>query len=224
MLALDHLSNPSWKVFLTELISSDEGRSIEARLASDVRANRVVYPPEQSIFAAFNLTPLHKVRVVVLGQDPYHGDGQAMGLSFSVPKGTKIPPSLRNILKEVATDIGETVIKGGDLTPWASQGVFLLNAVLTVEKGQPGAHAKIGWEALTDRVIKHISDQKNGVVFLLWGAFAGSKRPFIDEKKHLVLTSPHPSPLAAHRGFFGCSHFSQVNAYLESKGEDPIRW
>ena len=175
------------------------------------------------IFNAFNLTPFDKVKVVILGQDPYHGDNQAMGLSFSVPKGVKIPPSLINIYKEIYDDLGINEPNSGDLTYWAKQGVLLLNASLSVEKGKPNSHKDFGWHLFSDAVIKKISDEKYGVIFLLWGNFAKNKANLIDQNKHFILTAPHPSPLA-RGGFFGCKHFSKTNEILKKLGKSPIDW
>lgn len=185
---------------------------------------RTVYPPAENIFKAFSLTPLSEVKVVILGQDPYHGEGQAHGLSFSVPKGVKIPPSLRNIYKEIATDIGADIPENGNLERWATQGVFLLNSTLTVEAGAAGFHQGWGWETFTDEVIRVISREQSHVVFLLWGKFAQDKASLIDETKHLILKTTHPSPLSAYRGFLGCKHFSQANEYLQQHNQVPIKW
>lgn len=182
------------------------------------------FPPADRIFEAFRLCPFEDVKVVLLGQDPYHEPGQAMGLSFSVPEGVKLPPSLRNIYKEVEADCGAKPVQNGDLTRWARQGVLLLNATLTVEQGKAGSHAKKGWEVFTDQVIKAVSDHLEGVVFLLWGSYAGRKRELIDESRHLVLESAHPSPLSAYRGFFGNLHFRRANEYLEAHGKKTIAW
>ncbi len=183
-----------------------------------------IYPAQQKIFNAFTLCPFPQVRVVILGQDPYHGPNQAHGLAFSVPDGVPIPPSLRNIYKEIKSDIGTTPSSSGNLERLATQGVLLLNSTLTVEAGKPGSHQKKGWEQFTDVVIEKISKEKTNVVFLLWGAYAESKRVLIDESNHLVLTATHPSPLSAYRGFFGCKHFSQTNKYLLKRGQLPITW
>lgn len=183
-----------------------------------------VFPPKERVFTAFELCPLSKVSVVILGQDPYHKAGQAHGLAFSVPEGIAIPPSLRNIFKEINSDIGLPTPTGGDLTYLTKQGVLLLNSSLTVAAGKPGSHTKLGWEHFTDAVIHTISEKREHVVFLLWGAFAESKRTLIDEQKHLVLSAPHPSPLSAYRGFFGCKHFSQTNTYLKKFHYQPIEW
>ena len=182
------------------------------------------YDSGNAIFNAFNQTPFNKVKVVILGQDPYHGSGQAMGLSFSVPKGVKPPPSLVNIFKELKSDIGLPIPTQGDLTPWAKQGVLLLNAVLTVRENEPASHAKIGWMHFTDAVIRKISDEKKGVVFLLWGKFAEQKQTLIDETKHFVLKAAHPSPFSADKGFFGCKHFSKTNELLAKQGLQVINW
>ncbi|MCF0212733.1 MAG: uracil-DNA glycosylase, partial [Bacteroidales bacterium] len=179
----------------------------------------------ENIFAAFDHTPFHKVKVVILGQDPYHEPGQAQGLCFSVPNGIKVPPSLVNIIKEINSDLGVAIPEGhGDLTGWADQGVLLLNATLTVRAHQAGSHQRHGWETFTDAAISALSQQRSGLVFLLWGSYAAAKSALIDRSKHLVLTTVHPSPLSAYRGFFGCKHFSQCNAYLQQQGLDPIRW
>lgn len=184
-----------------------------------------VYPQGKDIFAAFDLCPFDQVKVVILGQDPYHGMGQAHGLSFSVQESVPLPPSLRNIYKELADDMEvSTIPSSGDLSHWARQGVLLLNAALTVEEGRPMSHSAIGWHIFTDNVIRLISQERKHVVFVLWGSFAGSKRGLIDESKHLVLTSAHPSPLSAHRGFFGSRPFSKANYFLFANGIAPIQW
>ena len=186
-------------------------------------AGKTIYPPGRLIFRAFELTPLPSVKVVILGQDPYHGPGQAMGLSFSVPQGIKAPPSLVNIFREIETDLGIRMSGSPDLEPWARQGVLLLNAMLTVEAGLASSHKGIGWQTFTDAVIKCISDTCSGVVFLLWGNFARAKKELIDTSRHYVLEAAHPSPLAGG-AFFGCRHFSQTNRILESEGKTPINW
>ena len=183
----------------------------------------VVYPPGKKIFAAFNFTPFSKVRVVILGQDPYHGPGQANGLSFSVDNSVKSPPSLKNIFKELTKDLNLTLSDKGDLSDWARQGVLLLNSTLTVRANSPGSHQKKGWETFTDAVIKKLSDEKKGIVFLLWGKFAQSKESLIDTNKHYILKAAHPSPLAGG-AFFGCKHFSKTNRILETTGIMPIDW
>ena len=187
-------------------------------------AKAVVYPPADKLFTALHHTPLDKVKVVILGQDPYHEPGQAMGMSFSVPQGIDIPPSLRNIYKEIHDDVGERIPDTGDLTRWADQGVLLLNAVLTVRAHQAASHKGKGWEEFTDAIIKAVDGEDRPIVFLLWGRNAREKKELIVNPKHLVLEAPHPSPLSAHNGFFGCKHFSKCNKFLESNGADPIDW
>ncbi|MBQ1725078.1 MAG: uracil-DNA glycosylase [Muribaculaceae bacterium] len=184
----------------------------------------LVFPPGRQIFAAFDATPFDQVKVVILGQDPYHGDGQANGLCFSVNPGVAFPPSLLNIFKEVHDDTGAPMPKDGDLTRWARQGVLLLNATLTVAAHQAGSHQNRGWEQFTDEVIARLATQREHLVFILWGSYAARKGAFIDRTRHLVLTSPHPSPLSAHRGFFGNHHFSLANDYLVAHGQQPIVW
>ncbi|EWH08505.1 uracil-DNA glycosylase [Catenovulum agarivorans DS-2] len=192
---------------------------------SERDAGKTVYPPQADVFNAFKVTELEQIKVVILGQDPYHGPNQAHGLSFSVLPGIKTPPSLVNMYKELATDIeGFQIPQTGYLLPWAEQGVFLLNTVLTVEEGKAHSHAKCGWELFTDKVISAIDKYADKVVFMLWGAHAQKKGKHIDRNKHLVLTAPHPSPLSAHRGFFGCRHFSQANEYLQQNSKTPIDW
>jgi uracil-DNA glycosylase len=192
---------------------------------SERAAGKTIYPPREDVFNAFNLTELDKVNVVILGQDPYHGPNQAHGLCFSVLPSVKIPPSLVNMYKELATDIsGFTVPQHGFLESWAEQGVLLLNTVLTVEQAQAHSHAKIGWERFTDTVIQQLSEHCNGLVFLLWGSHAQKKGQVIDKQKHYVLSAPHPSPLSAYRGFFGCKHFSQANNILEQQSKSLINW
>lgn len=183
-----------------------------------------VYPPGRLIFNAFNLCPFEQVKVVIIGQDPYHEEGQAQGLCFSVPTGIQIPPSLVNIYKEIHDDTGAPIPTSGDLTRWAEQGVLLLNVTLTVRAHQAGSHQRQGWEQFTDAVIRILNKERTGLVFILWGSYAIGKKTFIDSSRHLVLTSPHPSPLSAHRGFFGNHHFSLANHYLEQQGKPPIQW
>ncbi|MCQ2219062.1 MAG: uracil-DNA glycosylase [Paludibacteraceae bacterium] len=183
-----------------------------------------IYPPAKLIFNAFNLCPFDKAKVVIIGQDPYHGPGQAHGLCFSVNDGIAFPPSLINIFKEIEDDLHKPMPASGNLERWASQGVLLLNAILTVRANQAASHQNKGWEEFTDSVIKELSDKRSGLVFMLWGSYAQKKGMVIDTKKHLVLKAVHPSPLSAYRGFFGCKHFSQANAYLQSHGETPIEW
>lgn len=224
MLHPPYIAEPGWAEALAPQLQSEGFGALQAGLTARVGDGAEIYPPAPSVFAAFNKTPFEQVRTVILGQDPYHGPGQAMGLSFSVPEGVKAPPSLRNILTEVERDLGQTIITGGDLTPWTGQGVLLLNAVLTVEQGAAGAHAGLGWEAITDGAIAALSDAREGIVFLLWGGFAQKKKKLIDQSRHLVLETTHPSPLSAYRGFNGCGHFSAANRYLIKSGREPIRW
>ena len=193
-------------------------------LIRDAYSNKVVYPKSDDIFNAFKLCPFSKTTVVIIGQDPYHEPNQAHGLCFSVLEPTPIPPSLRNIYKEIEQDLGIEPKKSGDLTLWAKQGVLLINATLTVEANKAGSHQKMGWEKFTDSVIHHLANEKQGIVFLLWGSYAQKKGEFIDKTKHLVLKSVHPSPLSAYRGFFGNNHFSKTNDYLVKQGKEPINW
>lgn len=208
------LSNEINKDYFVELIQfiEDESRT------------KTIYPPQSLIFEAFNQTPLNEVKVVLIGQDPYHGAGQANGLSFSVNDGMKLPPSLRNIYKELSADLGIESSASGNLIQWAKQGVLLLNATLTVEVKTPGSHQKKGWEQFTDAVISHLSEQHQGLIFILWGAYAKKKGLQIDRNKHRVIESAHPSPFAAHRGFFGSQPFSKTNQYLVELGKNPIDW
>ncbi|CAD7288757.1 Uracil-DNA glycosylase [Campylobacter majalis] len=212
----------SWKEQLKDEFLSPYFGIIKQNLLF-AKANAIVYPPSNLIFNAFNLTPFNDVKVVILGQDPYHGAGQAMGLSFSVPKGIRVPPSLVNIYKEIETDLGIKAPNHGDLSAWAAQGVMLLNATLSVTANQPNSHANFGWQNFTDAVIKILSQKRENIVFMLWGNFAIKKANLIDPNRHLVLTAAHPSPLA--RGaFFGCRHFSKANDYLIKYGKTPINW
>ena len=213
----------SWKNALAGEFGKPYFESLVRFLHSEKAAGHTIYPPGSQIFRAFDLTPLDNLKVVILGQDPYHGPGQAHGLSFSVSAGVPAPPSLKNIFKEIESDLGVRMSGYPDLEKWARQGVLLLNAVLTVRAGQPTSHSKIGWQEFTDAVIRYISDNCEGVVFLLWGNFARTKSALIDHSKHHVLEAAHPSPLA--RGaFFGCRHFSQTNALLASRGLRPVDW
>lgn len=222
---MDVQIHPSWKSVLKDEFNKTYFQQIVTFLKTEKALGKLIYPPGPLIFNAFNQTPFDKVRVVILGQDPYHGDGQAHGLSFSVPAGIKPPPSLVNIFKEIQTDIGvQMPMQYGNLTKWAEQGVLLLNAALTVRAGEPFSHAKYGWADFTDTVIQKISDEKSGVVFLLWGKFAQEKQVLIDESKHYVLKAAHPSPFSADKGFFGCKHFSKTNAILTKNGQEPIDW
>ena len=216
--------DPSWKKVLQKEFNQSYFSNIVEHIKTEKAQKKTIYPSGNNIFNAFNLTPFNNVKVVILGQDPYHGPGQAHGLCFSVLKGVDTPPSLQNIYKELNQDIGLSIPQHGDLSNWAKQGVFLLNASLTVRASEPMSHSKIGWANFTDAVIKHLSDQKKNLVFILWGKFAQEKKSLIDENKHLILTSAHPSPLSAHTGFFGSKHFSKTNEYLASHGIDPIDW
>ena len=213
----------SWKSALAGEFEKPYFENLVRYLHSEKSAGKTIYPPGSQIFRAFDLTPINKVKVVILGQDPYHNPGEAMGLSFSVPKGIATPPSLKNIFKEIETDLGIRMSGSPDLTPWAEQGVLMLNAILTVEAHKAASHSKIGWAEFTDAVIKYLSDNNEGIVFMLWGNFARSKRELIDASKHHVLEAAHPSPLA--RGaFFGCRHFSKANEMLAAEGKTPIDW
>ncbi len=215
---------PSWKQVLSDEFQKPYFLAIRDALKREKNQGIVIYPPGPLIFHAFQLTPFDKVKVVLLGQDPYHGAGQAHGLCFSVPDGIPLPPSLQNIFKELHDDVGCSLSRSGDLTAWAKQGVLLLNAMLTVRANQPASHHQIGWHWFTDAVIKRISELKNGVVFLLWGKYAHQKEDLIDTRNHFVLKAAHPSPLSAANGFFGCRHFSQTNALLMRNGHRPIQW
>ncbi len=198
--------------------------AIKQYLLKEKADGKRIYPPGSLIFNALNTTPLDKVKAVILGQDPYHGPGQAHGLCFSVPKGIKPPPSLVNIYKELKDDMGMEIPGHGELTAWAERGVLLLNAFLTVRAGEPASHSKIGWEQFTNAIIKTVSDNQQGVVFILWGRFAQEKAALIDESKHPVLMAAHPSPFSANNGFFGCKHFSKTNMLLKQMGKDEIDW
>ena len=217
--------NSEWKKLLNEEFHKDYFSNIVELLRNERESKQLIYPPGSLIFNAFNLTDFKDVKVVILGQDPYHGAGQANGLAFSVQQGIKPPPSLLNIYKEIEADLGVNMPKNnGDLTSWAKQGVLLLNASLTVRADQPNSLAGIGWHHFTDAVIKILSSKKEHLVFVLWGNFAKQKMELIDKTKHLILTSQHPSPLSAHRGFHGNSHFSSINEYLTQHGISPINW
>jgi uracil-DNA glycosylase len=214
----------SWAEQLSNEFDSAYFSDLTKTVKSAYLSGTPTYPPAKQIFSAFELCPFDKVKVVILGQDPYHGEGQAHGLSFSVPDGTTIPPSLKNIYKEIQADLGIEVPSSGNLERWATQGVLLLNATLTVAGGQPGSHQGLGWETFTDAVIKKISAEKSHVVFLLWGKYAQAKADLIDGTKHLILKAPHPSPFSAYTGFFGCRHFSKTNEYLKDTGQSTIDW
>lgn len=221
---MDVKIEPGWKEALQGEFAKPYFSNVVQFLKTEKQAGKVIYPPGQLIFNAFNTTPLDNVKVVILGQDPYHNPGQAHGLSFSVPANVPPPPSLVNIFKEITNDLGIEMPRSGNLEKWAQQGVLLLNAALTVEANSPMSHSKIGWHEFTNAVIHTISQQKDNVVFMLWGSFAKSKQELIDKTKHLVLTAPHPSPLSAYNGFFGCGHFSKANQWLQNKGLKPIDW
>ncbi len=214
----------SWLSRLQAEFEAEYMQQLRAFLLQRKQAGAVVFPPGGEIFAALNTTPFDQVKVVILGQDPYHGPGQAHGLCFSVKPGVAVPPSLLNIYKELHSDIGFEIPRHGYLMPWAEQGVLLLNAVLTVERGRAGAHQNKGWEKFTDAVIQHLNAERRGLVFLLWGSYAQKKAAFVDRNRHLVLSSPHPSPLSASRGFFGCRHFSQANQYLQQNDQAAVDW
>ncbi len=224
MPAIDVQIEPGWKELLKQEFNQPYFLQIVQHLKTEKKQGKTIYPPGPFIFNAFNSTPFQNVKVVLLGQDPYHGHGQAHGLCFSVQNGVPAPPSLVNIFKELQKDTGMSVPAHGNLSQWAGQGVFLLNASLTVRAGEPMSHSKIGWARFTDHIIQCISLQKAHVVFLLWGRFAQEKSVLIDESKHLILRAAHPSPLSASSGFFGCRHFSKTNQYLVSKGIEPIDW
>ncbi|HEX8332845.1 MAG TPA: uracil-DNA glycosylase [Segetibacter sp.] len=221
---MDVKMEPGWKEILKSEFTKQYFQQAVAFIKMEKAQGKTIYPPGGLIFNAFNTTPFNNVKVVLLGQDPYHGAGQAHGLSFSVPDGIKPPPSLVNIYKELQSDIGMAIPTTGNLTNWGLQGVLLLNAALTVRANEPASHAKIGWIEFTDAVIRKISDEKKGVVFLLWGKFAQEKQVLIDETKHHVLKAAHPSPFSADKGFFGCRHFSRTNELLMKEGLDPIDW
>lgn len=215
---------PSWKSALESEFSSAYMKELKAFLIEEKLKKQVLFPPGKDIFNAFNLTPFEKVKVVILGQDPYHGEGQAHGLSFSVPDGITPPPSLVNIFKELESDLGVPRPKSGNLESWARQGVLLLNAILTVRANQAASHHKQGWEQFTDAVIKTLSDRRTHIVFILWGNYAREKKALIDTSKHLVIESAHPSPFSAANGFFGSRPFSKSNEYLKAQGIEPIAW
>lgn len=224
---LDLASAPladGWRQHLAGEFDKPYARDLQRFLDSQAEQGRVLYPPDDQVFRALQLTPFERVRVVILGQDPYHGPGQAHGLSFSVQGDVKLPPSLVNIYKELEADVGIDPPRHGDLSGWARQGVLLLNAVLTVEQGHAGAHQGQGWEAFTDAVIERLNAEREHLVFMLWGGYAQKKGHFIDRERHCVLQAPHPSPLSAHRGWFGSGHFSKANVYLRGTGQTPIDW
>ncbi len=214
----------SWKNALAEIFRKPYFIQLIEHIKAEKTLGKLIYPSGPNIFKAFSLTPFDKVKVIILGQDPYHNPGQAMGLSFSVPEGVKAPPSLVNIFKELQKDIGLPIPTTGNLTPWAMQGVLLLNAVLTVRAHEPASHAKIGWTDFTNDIISLLSLKKSGLVFILWGNFAQEKIKLIDSTKHKILKAAHPSPFSANNGFFGCKHFSATNEYLVNTHQDPIDW
>ena len=214
----------SWKNALVDEFRTEYFASLKIFLENERKSGQIIYPSGSSIFAAFNKTPFHQVKAVILGQDPYHGPEQAHGLSFSVPHNQSLPPSLQNIFKEIKQDLGFEKPISGNLEKWANQGVLLLNATLTVRANQPGSHQNKGWENFTDAVIRKLSEKRSGIVFLLWGRFAQAKEPIIDTTKHFILKAAHPSPFSADRGFFGCRHFSLTNEILRSEGLEPIDW
>jgi len=216
--------NQQWLTLLADEFEQDYMRNLSAFLRVEKQQGKLIYPTSNNIFAAFNSTSVDDLKVVILGQDPYHGAGQAHGLSFSVPAGVAIPPSLRNIYKELASDVNCAIPSHGNLHAWADQGVLLLNSVLTVEHAQAASHQGKGWERFTDKVIEVINHHTQNVVFLLWGSYAQKKGKNIDSQRHLILQAPHPSPLSAHRGFLGCRHFSQANQYLVESGKPAINW
>lgn len=216
--------DPSWKDRIGDYFQREDMAALSAFLRQRKAQGTRIYPPGPEIFAAFDATPFEQVKVVILGQDPYHGAGQAHGLCFSVRPGVPVPPSLENIFKEIHADLGLPRPDHGCLLPWARQGVLLLNAVLTVEDGRAGAHQGKGWEGFTDHVVDVLNSEREGLVFLLWGSYAQAKGKMIDTRRHRVLKAPHPSPLSAHRGFLGCRHFSATNEYLARNGRTPIDW
>lgn len=220
---MDVKIEPGWKSLLSEEFNQPYFKELVSFVKSEYKS-KTVFPPGKEIFNAFNLCPFNEAKVVIIGQDPYHGPGQAHGLCFSVREGVTFPPSLRNIFKEIQNDLGIPVPQNGDLTRWANQGVMLLNATLTVRAHQAGSHQRKGWETFTDKVIQLLSDEKENLVFILWGAYAQKKGQVIDRSKHFVLESVHPSPLSASRGFFGNKQFSQTNDFLQRKGKNPIQW
>ncbi len=215
---------PAWKSRLGDYLQRDDMQALSCFLRERHAAGARIFPPARQIFAAFDATPFDAVKVVILGQDPYHGPGQAHGLCFSVRPGVPVPPSLLNIFAEIESDLGVSRPDHGCLTPWARRGVLLLNSVLTVQAGLAGSHQGKGWEGFTDRAIDELNRGREGLVFLLWGSYAQAKGKLIDPRRHCVLKAPHPSPLSAHRGFLGCRHFSKTNQYLETHGKAPIDW
>ncbi len=220
---MDVKIEPSWKYLMEQEFKKDYFQSLVAFIKQEYQSGKV-YPPGSQIFRAFDFCPVDQVKVVVIGQDPYHGDGQANGLCFSVAEGVPMPPSLLNIFKELKNDLGKEIPPHGSLERWAKQGVLLLNATLTVKAKQPGSHQNNGWEQFTDAVIKELSNQKEKLIFILWGAYAQKKGEVIDTNRHFIISSPHPSPFAAHRGFFGSKPFSKTNIFLQQLGKQTIDW
>lgn len=216
--------HPSWKARLGDYLQRPDMQALAGFLREQKARGKRIYPEGRSIFAAFEQTPFEQVRVVILGQDPYHGPGQAHGLCFSVPPGQPVPPSLQNIFKEIQADLGTKPPDNGCLLPWAQRGVLLLNAVLTVEAGRAGSHQGMGWEGFTDAAIEALNREREGLVFLLWGSYAQAKGKLIDARRHCLLRAPHPSPLSAYRGFFGCGHFGKANRWLQGRGQPGIDW
>lgn len=223
MAKIDPQIHESWKNLLLEEFNQPYFLALKEFLVEE-KKNYVVYPPGNKIFSALDHTPFDEVKVVILGQDPYHGEGQAHGLCFSVPQGVRPPPSLVNIFKELNSDLGIPIPSHGNLEAWAGQGVLLLNATLTVRANQAGSHQNKGWEQFSDSIIRRLSEQKEGLVFILWGRFAQAKEDLVNGQKHHILKAAHPSPFSAHSGFFGCQHFSRTNNILEGRGKDPINW
>jgi uracil-DNA glycosylase len=215
---------PSWRARVGDYLERPDMQQLAAFLRAELHAGKTIYPPPRRIFAALDATPFDAVKVVILGQDPYHGPGQAHGLCFSVLPGVPVPPSLHNIFSELERDLGVPRPGHGCLLPWAQRGVLLLNAVLTVERGRAGSHQGRGWEGFTDAIVEHLNRERSGLVFLLWGSPAQGKGRLVDTQRHRVLKAPHPSPLSAHRGFLGCRHFSAANQWLTETGSGPIDW
>lgn len=214
----------AWSHFLNNEFEDEYMKNLNLFLNSELKSKKTIYPNTENIFLSLDLIKPEDVKVVILGQDPYHGEGQAHGLCFSVPSGVRFPPSLKNIFKELKSDLNIDIPENGDLSRWAEQGILLLNSVLSVEKNKAASHQKQGWEKFTDKIIKVINDNNQNVVFILWGAYAQKKAAFVDPKKHLIIESVHPSPLSSHRGFFGSKPFSKTNVWLKEKGLDEIRW
>jgi uracil-DNA glycosylase len=223
-MSIDPKIDPSWKMVLNNEFNKPYFTQLKEFLQSEKAAGKIIFPKGSDMFNAFNLCPFDEVKVVILGQDPYHGVGQAHGLCFSVPDGISKPPSLVNIFKEIHQDLNQEIPNSGNLESWAKQGVLLLNSILTVTASQAASHQGKGWEIFTDAVIHVLNEQKNQLVFMLWGNYAIRKSSFVDRKKHLVLTAPHPSPLSAYQGFFGCKHFSKCNEWLQNHKMEPISW